>query len=223
MSSSKQSGAPERLRKHFRDLRRSLTDRQQRQASASLTKLMLRLPLFIRSKRIAFYVANDGEIDPAQLLDAALAMAKQCYLPALKPDFHSPKRNTLLFSRIGQGSHIVLNRFGIPEPDIRRQPWITAQALDLILLPLVAFDSSGNRLGMGKGYYDRSLEFIAGPTCWHRPRLLGLAHECQRSDSVRTNHWDIPLDGIVTDKYLHTRPDLPGLRLSRESTDNGYT
>jgi 5-formyltetrahydrofolate cyclo-ligase len=179
--------------------------------------------LFLYSKRIAFYVASDGELDPAQLLDAALNMAKQCYLPALKPDFHRPGCNALLFSQIGEGSHIVLNKFGIPEPDIRRQSWITCQSLDLILVPLVAFDPEGNRLGMGKGYYDRSLNFISSKNCWHRPRLLGLAHECQRSETLVINPWDVPLDGVITDKMLYTRPQLPGLRSLRESTPHGYS
>jgi 5-formyltetrahydrofolate cyclo-ligase len=221
MSSSTQPDSPETLRRHFRQLRRSLTAQQQRRAAAALARLALQHPLFVYSKRIAFYIANDGEIDPAQLLDAALRMAKQCYLPALKPDFCLPKNNALLFSPIKNGSHILLNKFGIPEPDIKRQPRVPPQSLDLILLPLVAFDPAGNRLGMGKGYYDRSLDFVTRTSCWHRPRLLGLAHECQRSETLAINRWDIPLDGIITDKMLYTRPQLTDLKSLREPTDNG--
>jgi len=191
-------------RRYFRRLRRSLTPQQQHQAAMGLARVMKRQESFLYSRRIAFYSSNDGEIDPELLLVAALQMSKQCYLPALKPDFDQPKKDQLVFSRCSRNSFLISNKFGIYEPDIRRQPWISPQSLDLILLPLVAFDRSGNRLGMGKGYYDRSLEFLASGNCWHRPRLLGLAHECQLSDGLVSNDWDIPLAGIVTDRMFYS-------------------
>jgi 5-formyltetrahydrofolate cyclo-ligase len=201
-------------RRYFRRLRRNLTPAQQRQAAAGLARVMKHQKIFLYSRRIAFYICNDGEIDPELLLESALKMSKQCYLPVLKPDFDHPKKNQLLFSRCGRNSCLIPNKFGIYEPDIRQQPWISPQSLDLILLPLVAFDLSGNRLGMGKGYYDRSLEFISGGNYWHRPRLLGLAHECQLSDGLVSNDWDVPLDGIVTDRMFYSVSQI-----NRSNTD----
>ena len=95
-----------------------------------------------------------------------------------------------------------LNRFGIQEPACSPRHWVRAWQLDLILLPLVAFDESGNRLGMGGGFYDRSLAYRQSRTHSRRPRLIGLAHELQRVEQLATNSWDIPLDMIATEKRV---------------------
>jgi len=73
-------------------------------------------------------------------------------------------------------------------------------ALDLILLPLVAFDKSGHRLGMGGGYYDRTLAFLAHRRLWRKPHLLGTAYQFQQLETLPTQPWDIPLDGIATEQ-----------------------
>ncbi len=74
-----------------------------------------------------------------------------------------------------------------------------AGALDLVLLPLVGFDEQGGRLGMGGGFYDRSLAYLARRKNGHKPTLIGLAHECQKVDRLALASWDIPLAGTVTD------------------------
>ncbi len=88
------------------------------------------------------------------------------------------------------------NRFGIIEPQLNCQQIVPLSTIDIICTPLVAFDQQGNRLGMGGGFYDRTL------TQWHHQRLgpypIGLAHDCQEVDSVPTEHWDVPLPEILT-------------------------
>ena len=76
--------------------------------------------------------------------------------------------------------------------------------LDLVLMPLVAFDKAGNRLGMGKGYYDRSLKILNHRKAWRRPRLTGIAYEFQRVDKIDNEPWDIPLQFALTDKQART-------------------
>lgn len=76
-------------------------------------------------------------------------------------------------------------------------------ALDLVLLPLVGFDDAGGRLGMGGGFYDRSLAYLARRQNWRKPTLLGLAHECQKVDRLAQASWDVPLAGTVTDKQWY--------------------
>ena len=78
----------------------------------------------------------------------------------------------------------------------RRPPW----ALDLVLLPLVAFDANGNRMGMGGGYYDRTFSFKSRGQSIPGPKLIGLAHELQRVDRLPVENWDIPLAGIISDQ-----------------------
>ena len=85
------------------------------------------------------------------------------------------------------------NQYGIPEPV--GTPACAAWQLDLILVPLVAFDDRGNRLGMGGGYYDR---LLSGSEHWpRRPRLLGVAHACQRAEALPVEAWDMPLNDVI--------------------------
>ncbi len=103
-------------------------------------------------------------------------------------------------SASGPGEKLKPNRFRILEPraNLARQRRIWA--LDLVLLPLVGFDDVGGRLGMGGGFYDRSLAYLARRNDWRKPTLLGLAHECQKVERLAQASWDVPLQGTVTDK-----------------------
>ena len=80
---------------------------------------------------------------------------------------------------------------------------VRAQDLDLILMPLVSFDDNGNRLGMGGGFYDRSLEFLRHRTRWHKPQVFGIAYDFQRINGLTPDPWDIPLQGVITDRAVY--------------------
>lgn len=191
------------IRRELRERRRSLSSADQQRASDALTRRMTREPLFWRSKRVAFYVSTDGEIDPFPLMAASADLGKACYLPRLKPDHSRSSRRELWFLRYRPGDPLASNRFGILEPLPRSAERIPPQVLDLVLMPLVAFDRAGNRLGMGLGYYDRTFAFARAGNCWRRPRLVGLAHECQQVAALGRNEWDVPLDGVATDAGLY--------------------
>ncbi|SDR70952.1 5-formyltetrahydrofolate cyclo-ligase [Halopseudomonas xinjiangensis] len=184
------------LRRRLRSARRALTPAQQRKASQELLRQLIHHQLFIRSRHIAFYLANDGEIDPAPLLAAARRLGKHCYLPIVT----GWPADRMHFQRISRDQRWTKNRFGIVEPVANRQRQAPVWRLDLVLLPLVGFDSTGNRLGMGGGFYDRTLAYRRRRKQWTRPVLLGLAHHCQKVERLPTASWDIPLDGIVTDQ-----------------------
>ncbi len=187
------------IRKRTRAARRALNPKQQREAARCLAATLSRHPLFLKSRRIAFYWPNDGEIDPTDALGAALGAGKTCCLPVL----YRGGSNRLLFGRVHARTRLMPNRFGIPEPDIAMEGWLHAQALDLMLAPLVAFDACGNRIGMGGGFYDNSLKHLRRATSWTRPQILGLAHEIQRVEHIERNAWDIPLHGAVTDRRIY--------------------
>jgi 5-formyltetrahydrofolate cyclo-ligase len=180
------------LRKELRRRRRALSTAQQKFASRQLYRRLVTSPLFRFSRRIAFTMAADGEIDPALLLATAQRRSKECYLPVLNP-LGEPR---LRFKRWRKGEALRTNFYGIAEP--RHGRFCSPRALSLVLLPLVGFDAGGNRLGMGKGYYDRTFAFRRRSR-GRRPVMLGLAHECQKVDSLAVEAWDLPLDGIVTD------------------------
>lgn len=187
------------VRKNMRAARRALTPAQQRNAARGLLNQVLKHPLYQRSRRIAFYLPNDGEIDPTLALRKALDRNKECYLPVL----YRGGENRLLFGRTLTLTNMGLNRFGIPEPNIAKYGWVFSNELDLILAPLVAFDDEGNRIGMGGGFYDSSLKHLRLNRNWQRPYVLGLAHEFQHVESIGRNAWDIPLRGAITDQQIY--------------------
>lgn len=185
----------QRLRREMRQRRRALSAREQKEAARDLDRLLRRQPLFQRSRHIAFYLPNDGEIDPRPLLSTALRLGKRCYLPVLHPAQHGK----LWFLPYTPNTPLAANAFGIPEPLLGRARYRPAAALDLVLLPLVAFDPSGARLGMGAGYYDRTFAFKADSRR-RSPLLMGLAHACQEAPQLPTQPWDVPLAAIATDE-----------------------
>lgn len=186
------------LRRELRQQRRALTAQQQQAAARALDRVVGRHPLFLRSQHIAIYLPNDGEMDLTPLLHRALAMGKKCYLPVLSPLYH----NRLWFAPYHTASKLTLNRFGIPEPDCNFAQMRPVWALDLVLTPLVAFDTQGNRLGMGGGFYDRTLAYLNRRQHWRKPRLLGTAHAFQQVAQLPCESWDIPLQGVVTEREL---------------------
>lgn len=194
------------LRRSLRAARRSLSPSAQKQAALRLYRQLAHSPVFWRARRIALYLPNDGEIDPKWIIQAAWRQKKKLYLPRLAawPQQH------MVFQRFRQPDRLKPNRFGILEPACNPKTQISPRILNLILMPLVGFDPYGGRLGMGGGFYDRSLAFIQRRTYKaHPPTLLGLAHECQKVSRLPLASWDIPLDGIVTDAawYGHLSED----------------
>lgn len=186
----------QQIRNRIRQLRRDLTPHEQHIASLDMSHQLAHSRLFKNSQHIAFYLANDGEMDVSPLIELAWSMNKTCYLPVLG------LRNSrkMWFIPYHPGSQLVNNRFGIPEPLHRRQDrLLKAQFLDLILMPLVAFDANGNRLGMGGGFYDRTLQFLLKRNHWRKPHLVGTAYDFQEVTSLPNENWDVPLQGIATE------------------------
>ncbi|WP_122446700.1 5-formyltetrahydrofolate cyclo-ligase [Pseudomonas viridiflava] len=184
------------LRRQLRKARRSLTRSQQREAARGLYRQLAQHPLFRRARHVSLYLPMDGEIDPRLLLRAAQRRGKATYLPVL----NAWPRTRMVFQRVRPGEKFKPNRFRIPEPRINRAKQRRIWALDLVLMPLVGFDDEGGRLGMGGGFYDRSLAYRARRSTWRKPVLLGLAHECQKVERLAQASWDVPLQGTVSDK-----------------------
>ncbi|WP_315335345.1 5-formyltetrahydrofolate cyclo-ligase [Pseudomonas grimontii] len=187
------------LRRMLRKARRALTPSEQRQAAHGLYRQLAQHPLFRRAKHISLYLPTDGEIDPRLLLRAAQRRGKATYLPVLS----AWPRTKMVFQRLKPGEKLLPNRFRILEPRVNARRQRKVWALDLVLLPLVGFDDAGGRLGMGGGFYDRSLAYLARRQGWRKPTLLGLAHECQKVDRLTQASWDVPLAGTITDKQWY--------------------
>ncbi|OBT17356.1 5-formyltetrahydrofolate cyclo-ligase [Vibrio sp. UCD-FRSSP16_10] len=179
------------IRKHVRTLRTNLSTSQQQNASSQLVKQFSQLPELKYAKNVALYLTNDGELDPALAINWCWQNQINTYIPVLHPF----SKGQLLFIQLSKNSQLTANKYGILEPKLSVKDIIPAAQLDVIFTPLVAFDSCGQRLGMGGGYYDRTLApFINSPT----PKPIGIAHDCQQFSQLPTQEWDIPLDKIIT-------------------------
>jgi 5-formyltetrahydrofolate cyclo-ligase len=183
------------IRQLKRAQRQLLSTTVQQQHSLALCQNIVKEKTYRNSRHIALYLANDSEIDPYLLTEHAIFLGKKVYLPIL-----APLKNSLYFAPYKTGDRLKLNRFKIPEPECHPSKWKTASQLDLLLLPLVAFDAFGNRIGMGGGFYDRTLAYLQHRRFWKKPTLMGLAHEIQKVGHLNRQSWDIPLDYIITEK-----------------------
>ena len=183
------------IRKHMRALRNQLSPQQQLAEAKKLSQLLFSLPAMQRAQNIAVYLANDGEIDPIVFSERALYRGKNCLLPSM----HQLKKGHMEFGPY-HGKRRE-NQFGIAEPDGKFNTMLQGKQLDVVLMPLVAFDAQGGRLGMGGGYYDRTFEFLQKSGV-QKPKLIGLAHEFQQVAELPIESWDIPLDAIVTSKGI---------------------
>lgn len=190
------------LRKTLRQRRQSLNAITQKTAARRLCHTVSQTAFFRQARHLALYQAANGEIDPSGLLHLAQRLGKHCYLPVL----HPLRQNTMLFVRVHSKSRFARNRWGIPEPKLCMSDVISARRLDLVLVPLVGFDRQGNRLGMGKGFYDRCFAFRQQPGK-NRPALMGLAHDCQEvSEGITPSAWDIRMDVLATpDRFYPIR------------------
>ena len=191
-----------RIRTEVRRTRRALATREIRRRSETMCRRLARMGVFHRAEKLALYLAADGEMDPRWLMERARKLGKRCYLPVI----HTKLDDKLFFAPYTEGTPLAPNRYGIPEPDVPHSYLEPPQALDLVFAPLVAFTPQGERLGMGGGFYDRTLARRRHFRFWRRPRVFGLALELQKREWLPTEPWDVALDGIATEGGLYPDP-----------------
>lgn len=172
----------------MRKRRQALSAAARDDAALSVANHIESTPGWPSAVRVALYLAADGEIDPTVIASRLRENGKTPHLPIIQDD------NSLRFAAWDANAPLSNNRFGIPEPMGKQVP---AETLDIVLMPLVAWDMTGNRLGMGGGFYDRTL---AG--C-DNVLKVGLGFEFQRVSSLQAESWDVRLDLIATECALH--------------------
>lgn len=166
---------------------------KQQFCSEQICKKIINSSEYIKSHKIGIYKAFNKEIDLSMLWEHALVNSKNTYFPIVQ-------NNYLLFGEATRATKWTRNQFKIYEPQIFQastQNIITADQLDLLILPLVIFDKYCHRLGMGKGYYDRTLA-ISKPK-W----LFGAAYEFQYINKLPIDPWDIALHKIFTEENCY--------------------
>lgn len=181
------------IRNTIRSVRAKLSPPFKTTASKQICTRIYSLELYKNAKRIALYQAANGEVDLRSIWENACSQGKLCYFPVTKDD------KTLAFLPVEQNTAFKKNKYGIYEPEVSMDLAIDPDELDLIFLPLVAFDIRCIRIGMGVGYYDRSLQHKENCS------LLGVAYQFQRVDFIQPEPWDVPLDAVVTNRAVYWR------------------
>lgn len=168
--------------------------RQQRQALSGADMILAAEKLAEQYKqhfadlgfyKIALYLQHDNELATTALIDLLFSKDCELYLPKIDG-------NNMTFCRYYQNHQMIHNQFGIAEPDTTEH--LKPEQLDLILLPLTAFDLKGNRLGMGGGYYDRALSEVANT----KTVIAGLAYDFQEVEDCPVESFDKPMQRLLT-------------------------
>ena len=194
------SSVPDRvlLRRELRQRRRDLPAATRIAAANTLADRLLALPFLPASGHVAGYWAMDGEIG-LHAFQLRLPPPLTYCLPMLHAD------EALRFAPWRAGAPLVTNRFGIPEPDIDPDDALPASEMAMLVLPLVGFDARGARLGMGGGWYDRSLAFRRDTPA--PPWLVGAGFAVQQVDALPLEAWDVRLDAVCSEAATHIVED----------------
>jgi 5-formyltetrahydrofolate cyclo-ligase len=174
------------LRSKIRMALKNLPQGKIASASAQICTRLEEQPFFQTAATILFFAPLRGETDTWPLLEGMLSTGKTAALPRF-----DPAEQSYVACRVQNlRTEIVAGQFGVREPSPSCVE-ISFGRLDLILVPGVAFDLRGNRLGRGKGFYDRLLAEIRGIKC-------GVAFDEQLVDEVPAENLDVPVDFILT-------------------------
>jgi len=177
----------------MRAARTSLPAPERHRAALDAARHFLRHEKLASARSVAAYLTHGAEIDTAPLIEALLAAGRRVFVPKPRAD------RTMHLVELEPQASLRPGRHGI---DVPAQPTSRAllRELDVVLLPLLAFDLQGRRLGTGAGYYDR---LLARRTSFRRPFLVGYAYAMQqREAALPEDPWDRRLDAVITERGI---------------------
>lgn len=188
------------LRSTLRQTRRAIPPAHAQAAAKAVAERVCRHKVWQRARHVAIYLSGDGELDTTPLIDAARQAGKTVYLPVIRPPRRRAGRRAAITQGVlvfrQQGTVLKRGALWVLEPVRGQTPILPLAQIDLMVMPLVGFDDAGYRLGMGGGFYDRTL---AGRGRFRRPYRMGVAHACQHVAALPHDPWDQRLDTCVTD------------------------
>lgn len=178
------------IRMYIKNMRKSLSLTEQYDASIKVSKLAYNCKFIFNSKNIALFLSFKGEISTYPLILKLWLNKKNVFVPVI----HSFQEKQLLFVRFSSNSIVYYNKYNILEPIFNIQDIISVYNLDTIIVPLIAFDKKGVRLGMGGGFYDVFLKN------WKKKNFfpVGLAYNFQLLSSIPRQRWDVSLPVVLT-------------------------
>lgn len=179
----------ERLRRRILLLREQQTPSEVETKSLKITETLTQLPEYRKARVIASYVDKGNEVQTRPLIRKALASRKKVLVPIVNKE-----RRNLDFSEIKSLDELVPGAFDIPEPkpDLRRLTDL--ETMEVVLVPGIAWDFDGYRVGWGKGYFDTVLKRLPDKSL-----AVGLAFDLQVVDRVPRAQFDLPVDMVVTE------------------------
>lgn len=180
------------LRKTCLARRDALSQSDIRDKSRAIHERLSAIAEFRNAKQFLCYVSKDNEVDTLTLIGSLLTEGRSVLVPIVEQD------GTLQWSRLESLDELEPGAFGVPEPRAECRRLVNAAHDALVIVPCVAFDSSGHRLGYGKGYFDRFLER-------HRGRTVGLAFETQKIEHLPVEEHDVPLDIVLTESGCYSK------------------
>lgn len=182
------------LRRELLARRSALSSERVEQASDAIQDAITAMPAFGRAREVLLYMAVRGEVRTGRLLDALLRRGARVLLPRCEPGASGVMHLACLTCReeLRPGAH------GIPEPSPEMCARVDNFAPDVAIIPGVAFDRRGCRLGYGGGYYDR---LLAGPA-FERTLLVAPAYAFQIVDVLPADPWDRPVHRLVTENGI---------------------
>lgn len=178
------------LRNSIRQKRRTLSATDKMKSATQIVNQLIQHPILQNSYKIAAYLPSDGEVNLTYWFERAWRQSKQCYLPVIV-------NKKLLFALYTPTTKLQANRWNILEPVSNEL--IAPDQLEATIVPLVAFDKYGNRMGRGLGYYDRSFAFTNKLSTHTKRYLIGVAYAFQESTQLTPNRWDIPMHSVITE------------------------
>ena len=188
---NRRTDAIESARRAAKSARRALSPDYRLAASSTIAKRVVRMHEFVACDALACYLPMPDEVDATSVIARAWRMKKQVYAPVID------RHGGMNFVRLRPDTRLVRNWYGLWEPESGVQ--IQAQDIDLVITPVVAFDKHRHRIGMGSAYFDRCFAFLRHKRHWLKPKLVGLAFNCQQVEKIKPNPWDIPLYRVITE------------------------
>jgi len=179
----------EKLRKEIKEKRRKQSKEDNRKKSKEIKERLFGLKEFIDAETVLFYISYDGEVFTHDMILESF-YKKNIIVPVSNKDTCS-----LTLSHLKSWEELSIGSYGILEPRIEKIRKTRVEDIDLIIVPGVAFDEKGNRLGHGKGYYDRLLKDAKVP-------IVALAFEFQIIENVPTDEHDKSVDIIITEERI---------------------
>ncbi|MCH7503025.1 MAG: 5-formyltetrahydrofolate cyclo-ligase [Proteobacteria bacterium] len=180
-----------RIRTAAKRARRSIRDDARTAASAEIASHIMNSREFLASRTLACYLHDWDEVDTRAIIERAWCAKKRVFAPVI--DRHGGMRFHALYPE----TRLEQNQFGLWEPIATSA--ISPRELDVVITPVVAFDDDLNRIGMGGGHFDRCFAFLRNRKRWLRPKLIGVAFDCQRVEKITPNPWDVRLYRIISE------------------------